>query len=96
MTSIIRVGGKQFTVKPESTLTVDRVSGAVGDMLTFDDLLGGKPVTGKIVAHTLGDKVETLRFRNKTRYSRKVGHRQTKTVLAFSTTVAHNKNEASA
>lgn len=91
MTSIIRSGGKQHRVKPGSIITVDRLSDEVGATIKFDDMLGGSSVVATVVEHVLGDKVETLRFRNKTRYSRRVGHRQPKTVLAFSTPVAHNK-----
>lgn len=95
MASIIRSSGKQYRVKPGSILTVDRLRVAIGESIKFDDLLGGASIVATVTDHILGDKVNTLRFRNKTRYSRKIGHRQPKTVLAFSSTGAENTNEAS-
>lgn len=91
MTAVIRVGGKTYRVSRASTLTVDRLNHEVGSVVQFPDLLGGADVEAKVVRHILADKVLTLRFRNKTRYSRTVGHRQPQTVLAFSAPLAQNK-----
>lgn len=91
MTSIIRSGGKQYRVKPGSKVTVDRLNHEVGTTIKFDDLLGGAFVMATVIKHILAEKITTLRFRNKTRYSRRVGHRQPKTLLAFLTTDVHNQ-----
>ena len=91
MTAIIAISGKQYRVKAGSTLVVDQLKHAVGETMTYDDLLGGQSVKAKIVEHKLGNKVMTLRFRNKSRYNRTVGHRQRQTVLTIVSDEGQNK-----
>jgi large subunit ribosomal protein L21 len=86
MTLIIETGGKQYCVEPGQKLTVERLNAAVGDTLTFSNLLGSNQVQAEVVAHSLGDKVTSRKFRNKTRYIRVKGHRQSLTVLLINET----------
>lgn len=91
ITHVVKVGGKQYVIKPGMKIVVDRVAGEIGNEVTFTDLLTDKPVKAKIVKSVLGDKVMTRRFRNKSRYTRTLGHRQPSTLLEFSVKVAENK-----
>jgi large subunit ribosomal protein L21 len=38
--------------------------------------LAGVTVTAEVVDHTTGPKIDILKFKNKTRYRRRQGHRQ--------------------
>lgn len=92
MIAIIRSGGKQFLVKPDQTVVLEKLKAAEGDLIEFETLLvsdeagkkveigmptlSGKRVTGKIVAQGKGKKVDVIKFKSKVRYARKYGHRQ--------------------
>ena len=89
MYAVIKAGGKQHRVKPGDVIEVEKVIGA-DETLTFTPLLvvddegttltGSKiakaTVTAKAVGETKGDKVKVVKYRPKTGYSKKTGHRQ--------------------
>ena len=91
MTSaIIRTGGKQYVVSPGLKLTVEKIAGDVGSVVTLDTLVAngkiGTPlldngVQAKIVAHTRDDKVIIFKKKRRQNYRRKNGHRQEQSVL---------------
>lgn len=87
---IVRIGNKQFKVKPQDVIVVDRMAGEVGDTVEFTDVLlvedgkkvtVGKPlvkgakVTAKIIKHERGEKIDIHRFKSKVRYRRARGFR---------------------
>ena len=89
MYAVIRAGGKQFKVAEGDVIEIELVPD--GSKLEFTPLLvvddDGKAhaaktalakakVTGKLVGETKGPKVHIFRYRNKTRYRRRTGHRQ--------------------
>ena len=90
--AVIQTGGKQYLVKPGDVLRVEKLEAKDGSALKFDALLladeagkevsVGKPtVKGASVAATVvktgrADKVTVIKFKAKTRYKRKAGHRQ--------------------
>lgn len=91
MYAVIRSGGKQYRVEPGETINVERLEGKVGGKVTFNDVvavrtdekavLGGDQVatakvTGKIVKHLRGPKVEVLKFKKTRQYKITRGHRQ--------------------
>jgi len=91
MYAVIRSGGKQYRVAPGETVEVERLDGKVGGKVTFDDvvavrtddnkILGGAQaakakVTGKIVKHVRGPKVQVLKFKKTRQYKIQRGHRQ--------------------
>ncbi len=91
MYAVIRSGGKQYRVAPGETIRVERLDGKVGGKVTFDDVLavrtddkkvlGGAQaakakVTGKIVAHGRGPKLQVLKFKKTRQYKITRGHRQ--------------------
>ena len=94
MYAVIRSGGKQHKVKPGDIIELEVIK-ADGDTVTFQPLLVvdddgathvGKDaeratVTAKLLGEQKGDKVHIFKYKNKTGYSRRAGHRQTLTVV---------------
>ena len=90
MYAIVRAGGRQEKVAVGDTIVVDRVSGEVGASLTLPAVLlvdgesvthdaarlSGVTVTAEVVEHTKGPKIRIHKFRNKTGYHKRMGHRQ--------------------
>ena len=107
MYAVIRSGGKQQKVKPGDIIEVE-VMKAAGDSVSFQPLLVvddygntivGKDaekatVTGKLLGEQKGDKVHIFKYKNKTGYSRRAGHRQTFTLVEISD-IAPPKQRAS-
>ena len=90
MYAIIRAGGKQAKVQSGDVIEVERVK--TGDeeltfspLLVVDDngtavsdkaLLGKASVTAKVLGETAGPKIDIFKYKNKTGYRRRQGHRQ--------------------
>lgn len=73
--AVIQTGGKQYLVKPGQTLRVEKLT-TDGKNVEFKDLLQAKTVKTAIVGAGKGKKVRILKFKPKTRYTRRKGHRQ--------------------
>ena len=108
MYAVIKTGGKQHRVKPGDVIEVEYMHG-LGDTVTFHPLLvvdddgkthfgkeaEGAVVTAKPVGEQKGDKVRVMKYKNKTGYSRRQGHRQLMTLLEISdVTMAGEKKPA--
>lgn len=93
MVAIIQTGGKQYCVAEGQNVTVERLAGEPGDSVELTNLLNQKSVKATIVAHIVGDKVVSRKFRNKTRMQRVKGHRQLHTVLSFATQTEKKADE---
>lgn len=87
MPSIIETGGKQYLVKPGDKIQVEKLEGKAGDAIKFDKVLFandqvGKPlvsgvvVEGKITKQARSAKIHVLKYKAKSKYRRKIGHRQ--------------------
>jgi large subunit ribosomal protein L21 len=91
MTAIIETGGKQYLVKTGDKIQVEKLSGEAGSTVKFDKVLFtsekdsyklGKPfvagavVEGKVTKQGKGDKIHILKYKAKSKYRRKMGHRQ--------------------
>lgn len=103
MFTIVKITGKQYTVKPNDIIDVDFLEGKIGDEVIFTDVMLvqeekltkiGKPyvkgaiVTAKIVAQKQGEKVEVRRYKHKVRHRRHTGFRAQLTTLEI-TSVKH-------
>lgn len=90
MYAIIRAGGKQAKVKSGDVLDIERVK-TEGDKLTFAPLLvvdddgnavsdrvalAKATVTAKVLGESAGDKIDIFKYKNKSGYRRRQGHRQ--------------------
>ena len=97
MYAVIRSGGKQQKVKPGDIIEIEVIK-ADGDSVTFQPILVvdddgathvGKDaekatVTAKLLGEQKGEKVHIFKYKNKSGYSRRAGHRQTFTLVEIS------------
>ncbi len=96
MFAVIRTGGKQYKVKKDDKLVVEKLDGNDGDTVNLDQvlmlsdgtkatvgapLLAGAKVTAKIVNQTRGDKVIIFKKKRRQNYRRKGGHKQDLTTI---------------
>jgi large subunit ribosomal protein L21 len=90
MYAIVKTGGKQYRVAEGDVIEIEKLTGAPGDQVSLSAVLlvdGDKlvsdaaalakvAVTGELVAHTKGPKIRIHKFKNKTGYHKRQGHRQ--------------------
>ncbi|MGA8208698.1 MAG: 50S ribosomal protein L21 [Nocardioidaceae bacterium] len=90
MYAIVRSGGQQQKVAVGDVIEIDKVATQVGDSLTLpvvmlvdgekvttgSDALGGASVTAEVLGATKGPKITILKYKNKTGYRKRQGHRQ--------------------
>ncbi|MCP2252189.1 MULTISPECIES: 50S ribosomal protein L21 [Prauserella] len=88
--AVVQTGGKQYKVAVGDVVEVEKLEGEPGTEHTFPAVLhvdGGKvtsdadalakvSVTGKVVEQTKGPKIRIHKFKNKTGYHKRQGHRQ--------------------
>ena len=90
MYAIVRSGGRQHKVAVGDILEIDRLESAAGSSVSLKPLLlvdgeavtsdasalGSASVTAEVLAETKGPKIRILKFKNKTGYRKRQGHRQ--------------------
>ena len=89
MYAIIATGGKQYKVSEGDVIKVEKIAGEAGDAVTFDNVLAisgdsllvGSDVANSNVSATVldqgrGKKVIVYKYKRKTGYHKKNGHRQ--------------------
>lgn len=90
--SVVETGGKQYKVAEGNTLSVEKIPGhKAGDKVVFDKVLlvddgktttvgtpyiAGAKVEVELVAEGRGKKIHIQKYKSKSRYKRRVGHRQ--------------------
>lgn len=93
--AVVKTGGKQYIVKPNDEIVVDKVEGSVGDKIevpalaTFTEegkvTLGApqldKAVSAEILESGKGTKIRVAKFKAKVRYRNVRGFRPTLTRL---------------
>lgn len=94
--AIVKIGGKQYKVSPQETITVDKIDGAKGEKVKIDDILllvkDGKAQIGRpkiegisvqaiIVDQIRSKKQRVVKFKPKSRYKRVKGSRRLLTKL---------------
>ena len=95
--AVIKTGGKQYKVQVGDTVKVEKLEAENGQKIKLDTLLiadgdkleVGRPSLGeKVEAEVLetakGKKVTVVKYKNKTRYKKTVGHRQQFTAVKIS------------
>src|SRR5215831_6155691 len=93
MFAVIRTGGKQYKVAKDDVITVEKLAGEPGSVVTLADVLlvgeggnaktgaSGASVTAEVVEQIKHDTVLVFKKRRRHNYRRKNGHRQPLTVL---------------
>lgn len=90
MYAIVRSGSRQHKVAVGDIVEIDKITDEVGATLQFQpllvvdgdsvtsdkDALGKVSVTAEVLAETKGPKIHILKFKNKTGYRKRQGHRQ--------------------
>ncbi len=90
--AVIKTGGKQYLVQEGDILSIEKIDGHVGDKISIKDVLLfvdfkqkktaiGQPilkinVNAEIISQKKGDKISIIKYKPKTRYFKKQGHRQ--------------------
>ena len=90
MYAVVKAGGSQHKVAVGDTFTINRLQGAAGDSVALPAIvlvdgetvtsdaaaLAKVTVTGEILEHGKGPKIHIHKFKNKTGYRKRQGHRQ--------------------
>ena len=90
MYAVVRSGGTQQKVAVGDVIEIDKVTTGVGESVTLPVLLlvdgesvtadaqrlSGASVTAEVLGATKGPKITILKFKNKTGYRKRQGHRQ--------------------
>ncbi|MCE7927555.1 MAG: 50S ribosomal protein L21 [Chloroflexi bacterium CFX7] len=99
MEAIIRADGRQMRLVEGQEFEVSHLAGEPGDSVSFDvlmlldgaDVTVGQPVvsgaalTARIAQHGKAPKIRFMKYKNKVRYRRILGHRQPVTRLVVET-----------
>ena len=95
MYAIVKTGGKQYKVAEGDLVKVEKIEGEPGSSVALTPVLlvdGSNVTTGagdlekvtvsaEIVEHTKGPKIRIMKYKNKTGYKKRQGHRQKLTVI---------------
>ena len=95
MYAIVKTGGKQYKVAVGDVVEVEKLDGAAGASVSLPALLvvdgndvtsdakalSGVTVSAEVLGQTKGPKISILKYKNKTGYKKRIGHRQQLTQL---------------
>ncbi|MER0106158.1 50S ribosomal protein L21 [Corynebacterium sp. KPL2895] len=95
MYAIVKTGGKQYKVAEGDLVKVEKIEGEPGSAVALTPVLlvDGAAVKSKasdlekvsvaaeVVEQGKGPKIDILKYKNKTGYKRRLGHRQPQTTL---------------
>ena len=90
MYAIIKTGGKQYNVEDGKVITIEKLDVSEGDKVTFDEVLllsgdtvkigqpivEGAKVIAKVLAQGKEKKIRIFKYKAKSNYRRRQGHRQ--------------------
>ena len=90
MYAIVRSGGRQHKVAVGDVLEIDKIDDKAGASVALTPLLlvdgenvtsdqsalGSVSVTAEVLAETKGPKIKIFKYKNKTGYRKRQGHRQ--------------------
>jgi len=100
MYAVIATGGKQYKVETGETVTIEKLPGAIGDEVSFDNILMfsdgenvkiGQPavenatVKGRIVEQKKAKKILVFKYKRRKRFRKTQGHRQQYTAVKIDT-----------
>ena len=85
--AIVKAGGRQEKVSVGDVVVVDKLAGEIGDEVTLAPVMDGdkvttsaadlakSSVTAEIIGDEKGPKINILKFKNKTGFRKRQGHR---------------------
>jgi len=91
MLAVIKTGGKQYIVTPGKKIKIEKLAKKEGSEVSFNEVLllekgkkieigtptvKGVKVIGKVLSQGKGKKIIVFKYKSKTRYKVKKGHRQ--------------------
>ena len=90
MYAIIKTGGKQYCVEEGKVITIEKLDVEAGAEVAIDEVLlvsgdsvkigqptvAGAKVTGKVLEQGKGAKIRIFKYKAKSNYRRRQGHRQ--------------------
>ena len=90
MYAIIKTGGKQYVVEEGKVISIEKLDVEEGAEVTFDEVLlvsgddvkigqpnvAGSKVTGKVLEQGKERKIRIFKYKAKSNYRRRQGHRQ--------------------
>ena len=94
--AIVQTGGKQYRVQTGDTIRVEALPNQVGETVELDEVLlvfehdqvtlgsptvPGATVMAEVLENGRGKKIVVFKYKAKTRYQRRTGHRQAYTEL---------------
>jgi large subunit ribosomal protein L21 len=92
--AVIKTGGKQYKVQEGETIKIEKLEAENGQKVKLETLLIadgdkleigapslGEKVEAEVLATAKGPKVTVVKYKNKTRYKKTVGHRQKYTAV---------------
>jgi large subunit ribosomal protein L21 len=89
--AVIKTGGKQYKVKEGQTIKIEKIDKKEGEKIAFETLMIAdteakdvnigtpildKKIEGKVIEHSKNKKITVVKYKNKTRYKRTLGHKQ--------------------
>ena len=98
MYAIFKTGGKQYRVSEGDTITVEKLDAAEGTTVTFDEILtivndddvkigtpvvNGAKITAKVDKQDKAKKILIFKYKAKSNYRRRQGHRQPYTKITI-------------
>jgi len=100
MLAVIKTGGKQYIVTPGQKIKIEKLDKETDSEVIFDEVLlvekgkkieigtpfvEGAKIIGKIISQGKAKKVIVFKYKQKTRYKVKKGHRQPYTEVEIKT-----------
>ena len=97
MYAIIKTGGKQYVVEEGKVISIEKLDVEEGAEVTYDEVLlvsgddvkigqpnvAGAKVTGKVLEQGKERKIRIFKYKAKSNYRRRQGHRQPFTKVKF-------------
>lgn len=91
MLAVIKTGSKQYLISPGQKIKIEKLDKKEGEEIVFSEVLllekekkleigtplvKGAKVIGKVIGQKKGKKLIIFKYKPKTRYKKKAGHRQ--------------------
>jgi large subunit ribosomal protein L21 len=99
MLAVIKTGGKQYIVRPDDKIKIEKIEKKEGDEVAFGEVLlveknkkveigtpfvKGAKVLAKVLRQGKGEKLDIVKFKSKVRSTVRKGHRQQFTEVKIS------------